>query len=275
MAPKHFSAAQLLMFESCGEAYRRRYEEGESIPPGFTQIRGTGVHKGREVNFKQKLTSGIDIPLEDVKDAVRDQVNSSFAGEVLLEEEYAGRPLSGIKGECIDVCTDLASVDYDVFQKPTQPTMVEEKLSVNIESIGDVIGYIDLKDSNHWIRDLKTKTKTPPKDFADNDEKMTVYHLLALMNKVKVAGLQLECLVKLKTSVKTAVFKTERDINDVQALLNRFKVSIDCINAGMFVPTSTGSWKCNPKWCGYWGTCPYVIGRTRYFVKKEADNGEE
>ena len=39
----------------CGEQFRRRYIEGERIPPGVAAGRGTGVHNANDVNLSQKV----------------------------------------------------------------------------------------------------------------------------------------------------------------------------------------------------------------------------
>ena len=56
----------------CGEQFRRRYIEGERVPPGVAAGRGTGVHKANEVNLNQKVITGTDLKLSDLKDAARD-----------------------------------------------------------------------------------------------------------------------------------------------------------------------------------------------------------
>ena len=51
----YISPSQLNTFENCGEAYKRRYLDKEIIPPVVAALRGTGVHRGAEMNFVQKI----------------------------------------------------------------------------------------------------------------------------------------------------------------------------------------------------------------------------
>lgn len=42
---KYLSVSQLDTFTRCGEQFRRRFMEGECIPPGIAARIGSGVHK--------------------------------------------------------------------------------------------------------------------------------------------------------------------------------------------------------------------------------------
>ena len=78
---KGYSYSQMAMYERCGIQYRKRYVENRIAPPGVSMIRGRGAHKGREANLTQKKDSGEDLPLSDVLDAARDEVNLGFQGD--------------------------------------------------------------------------------------------------------------------------------------------------------------------------------------------------
>ena len=48
-----------------------------------------------------------------------------------------------------------------------------------------------------------------------------------------------------------------RDAADVAALVNQINVGVRAVERGVFVPDTNGWW-CNPKWCEFHDTCPYV-----------------
>ena len=56
---------------------------------------------------------------------------------------------------------------------------------------------------------------------------------------------------------------TERTHDQYQALLNKLAVQVRAISAGYFPPTNRDNWWCDPKWCGYWWTCPYIPEREK------------
>ena len=78
--PEHVSASQLSMYCKCGEQYRRRYVEGEIVPPGVALVSGKSVHKAREIDLKHKMATGEDLAVEAVKESARDQVHGAFQG---------------------------------------------------------------------------------------------------------------------------------------------------------------------------------------------------
>ena len=67
-----FRQSSLSTWENCPEQFRRRYVEGEIIPPGLAAHIGTGVHRAAEVNHRAKLATGRDEPLGVLQDAARD-----------------------------------------------------------------------------------------------------------------------------------------------------------------------------------------------------------
>ncbi len=54
------------MFQRCGVQYEFRYIQGQIMPPGAAQIRGTGVHKGAEHNYRHKIEHKVDLPTDEV-----------------------------------------------------------------------------------------------------------------------------------------------------------------------------------------------------------------
>ena len=82
----HISPSMLGLFSRCQEAFRRRYIEGVKLPPGIAACIGTGMHKGAEANHRQKIESGVDMPLGDIQDAARDGYNAALANGVFIPD---------------------------------------------------------------------------------------------------------------------------------------------------------------------------------------------
>lgn len=55
---KHLSISQINMLGRCGEQYRRRYIEGEKIPPGIAALVGRGVDDSVTINLQNKIDTG-------------------------------------------------------------------------------------------------------------------------------------------------------------------------------------------------------------------------
>jgi hypothetical protein len=60
------------------------------------------------------------------------------------------------------------------------------------------------------------------------------------------------------------VYQTERSDEDYRQLLMRVDAVTAAIEAGVFLPTTPDNWRCSPKFCGYYDTCPY--GRRKRVV---------
>lgn len=259
MTKPHLSATQLDSYCKCGEAYRRRYMEGEKIPPNVAMLKGTGFHRGAEHNFRQKITSHEDLKASDIVDAAV----AAFDFEVEKGVELAGD--DKLRGKTVVVAEtkdDLAKV-VEVHardQAPDyQPVFVEEPFTLELPGSRDLKGVIDLADDLRRVTDLKSAGKSKSQSDADNSVQLTIYaaghHALTGNPPTEV---RLDTIVTTKTKTYRDVKASERGVEDFNALANR----IDAVNAGVdkgvFAPATPGAWWCGPKWCGYWNTCPFV-----------------
>ena len=84
---KHISPSSANMAWRCGEQYRRRYIQGEIIPPAIALGRGRGVHSANRRNLEQKINTFEDMPENDLCDIARDEYIESFKNGVFLTKE--------------------------------------------------------------------------------------------------------------------------------------------------------------------------------------------
>lgn len=253
----HISASQLSMYQRCGEAYRFRYVDGIIIPPNRAMIRGTSIHKARQKNLTQKMTSGVDLSVDEVMETARDTVVGEFEKSVMLED---GETVGIAKAATIDGATRMAACDLECHQKLIVPKMVEKAIRVNIPGLGrDILGYLDTADSSNIVRDLKSMSKTPAADAAAKSDQLTTYALLFKVETGNLpAAVQLDAVVDLKGGPKASVVRGTRTDDDLNMILRRYFVAIQGIEKGVFIPCPSDHWGCNPKWCGYFAQCPYA-----------------
>jgi len=108
------------------------------------------------------------------------------------------------------------------------------------------------------IGDYKTGAKTKPQAFWDSSVALTVYGLTFRAKHGRPpAFTAVEQMVATKVP-KRVRMETTRTREDFDALEHRIGAVLKGIEAGVFVPCPPGSWKCSPKWCGYWASCPYI-----------------
>ena len=258
----HISPSRVNTFLKCGEQYRRRYIEGDVIPPGVAMIRGTSVHVAAEKNYIPKIESKVDLPKADIIAIAADTFDKKIKAEgVHLNDDEKSIGKKKVLGEGKDVTVALAGLFADELAPTIQPKLVEHKVRISLpKSSHDLLGIIDLVDDEDYIRDLKTSKKKKSQFDVDSDFQFGFYPLIYKAKFGKFPkGIKIDTLLAQKTP-KLQTIETTRNKADYQALLARVNVTIDGIKTGVFAPAPTGSWWCAPKWCGYYKTCPYVNG---------------
>lgn len=276
MSKQHISPSQLGTYENCGEAYKRRYIEKDIIPPGCAAHRGRGIHRGAEMNFSQKIESKVDLKRDDIVDrAVAEFEASIKADGVLLSPDEEARGKGVVVGEEKDTVVSLAGLFSDEVAPVYQPTFVEEKIKIELpNSPRDLLGILDLTATiikepgrGEGIVDYKSGKKTKPQRDFDVSSQLSLYDLAYRAKRGKAPDfIQVEQLVDLKVP-KRVTNMTVRSVGDFHATIARVNAMIQGLEAGIFMPASAGAWNCSPKWCGYWGTCPYVNSERKVVVQ--------
>ena len=257
---EHLSISQLNMLSRCGEQYYQRYIKGRKVPPGISLIVGKTVDGSVTHNLTRKLEGKDLLPVEDVIDYTAEQFNQEWeSSEVALSEEEMAKGLKIVKGEALDKSVRLAGLHALEMAPAIQPTHLQRKVQVELPGYPyDLLGYIDVQEGTHSIRDTKTSGKTPVKDIADKDDQLTIYAMMVKVTDGEIPELLcLDYLIDLKTP-KAQVFSTTRTEEDFKPMLRRVEAASLALEKGVFVPARETDWWCNSKWCGYHSTCPYV-----------------
>lgn len=254
----HWSPSSLEMLAKCGEQWRRRYLEGEIIPPGIAAVQGTGVHAGAAANYRQKIDSHIDLPKADIVDAAVEGFKAGVAGGLILTPEEVAVGRDKVLGQATDQVVSLASLHADEVAPAYQPVAVEERIRISLPGPRDMLGVVDLITDGRLVVDHKTAGKAKTQDEADSSFQLTYYAAAHAARFGAVPSeLRLEVLVKTQKP-KRQVLSTQRDSGDFRALAARIDAANRAVSSGTFVPAPVGAWWCAPKWCGYWASCPFV-----------------
>lgn len=261
------------MFARCGEQFRRRYVEGERIPPGVAAVVGTGVHLAVGADLREKMTEGTLLPAEAVEAAARDGVIHGFEADLTLtEEEAAAGPKAAHQGAAIDRAVRLARLHHAEAAPTIQPVAVERPFALDltaplaargVDYPLDLAGTMDVEsdggDAPNVIRDTKTKDKTPPAGLAETSLQLAAYsYAKKTLDGVHASRLALDCLVDLKTPKYVAVESPAVTGSRESALLNRIAVIGRALESGIFAPADPDAWWCSKRFCGYWETCPFA-----------------
>lgn len=261
-AKPHISPSQVETFLNCGEAYRRRYIVGERLPPTTSMIRGGCVHLGAEHNFKQKVKSKVDLPIEEVVEVAAAAFDAKIKAEGIdLNVDELKRGKAIVLAEAKEMVVNLTRLMMKELAPTIKPKLIEEKIRIVLKnSRRDLLGFIDLITEDEWIHDYKTSAKKKNQNDVDKDFQFGFYEMIYRAKFGRPAkGLQVNVLIQTAAgNTSLQVLKTHRDDNDFRAILARVSTVADLIDKGAFAPAPSGSWKCSPKWCGFWSTCAYV-----------------
>ena len=251
----HLSYTQLNMLLRCGEQYRRRYLEGERIPPGSAGALGKSFHLAQESNYRQKINSKRDLPVEAVTTAFSDAFDVE-SKDVLWTPEEAEAGISNVKGDLKDEGVKLVEVYHTEVAPAIQPESCEEVIPVALDGFPyDLKCVVDLVDDKQIVHDSKTRGKSPTAEEANKSMQLTAYALAyRVSRKEQERGLQLDVVVRNKTP-KIVTLPTQRTNEQIGRFLETMARAAEAIQGGVFLPAPEGAWYCSPKFCGYYGTC--------------------
>lgn len=255
----HLSATQMELYSKCPEAYRRRYIEGEKIPPGVAMLKGTGIHRAAETNFRQKVESHRDLPTSEIVDAAVAAFEAELSGGVLLDPDEESVGATKIIGQAKDDVADLAEVHARQQAPDYQPVWVEEQVRVELPGPRDLLAVLDLADDQRRVVDFKTAKRAKTQADADDSVQLTVYAAAYQAVQGEPPSLvRLDTVVQTSKATTRQVVDSARGEPDLVALSRRINAITTAVDAGIFPPTTPGAWWCDPRWCGYHATCPFV-----------------
>lgn len=255
----YLSFSQINLYQRCGVQYYLKYIEKTPTPSNVALVKGKSFHSALEENFKQKIASGNDLPVDKILDVYRDSVVEGFNDNILLDpEETEGT--EAVMGATVDSGVAMLKIYMAELAPTIQPLSVEEEVLI---SHRDVTGnseelpvplrmFIDIVAIDGTVYDHKTSAKTPPSSTADDSQQLTIY---ALGYKEHYGLLPSRLVLNYaiapgkKSPAKCIAIETKRDENSINKLLNRVTRVVDGIQKGVFIPPEQGSFACS--------YCPY------------------
>jgi hypothetical protein len=256
---KNLSFTQISMFMKCGEQYRRRYVQGDRVPPGVSLIKGSAVDKSVDHNLNNKIETGQLLEPEDVATIAAETVETGFVAGVLLDDEEAKIGIRKVKGLTIDSAVLLSKLHHAKFAPVISPLRVQADWELELQGYPfGLVGKIDVIETDGTVRDTKTTAKSPSEDTAEISDQLTMYAFAMEESFERDPG-RLYCLdylVDLKVP-KTVSLKARRTQAQINAFLLKVEAVSSAIEKGVFIPTDSSNWWCSAKWCGYFKSCKY------------------
>jgi PD-(D/E)XK nuclease superfamily len=269
---EEWTNSALMKLERCGEAFRRRYIEGEVIPPSPRMLRGTVVHRIAADALRRKLFTKTLPALEEVRDYAADEFEAQWAGGVSFYDEQPEGGAIVEKARSKDFSIDLSTFYVGSIAPRIDPIAVERRIRVRPRDSDIVIsGGVDLIAreapakpdglATEVIRDTKTTERTPRANAAEVSQQLTMY---AMIRHAEIGSLPsrltLDHLVQTPAArtVRHVPLVTTRTHDDVAALVRRLNTAVHAVERGVFMPAPPDAWYCSPKWCEYYASCVYV-----------------
>lgn len=255
----HISHTQINMLLKCGIQYEFRYINGVVAPPSASLVRGKCGHTTLEKNFRQKIETKQDLPVEEMKDTFSDEWEKSKYGIVWKKKEIGNLSPSKAGGLFKDTGIALVSKFHENLSPLIRPVAVEAPFEVNFE--GDypkLIGYIDREDEGDEIGEVKFTGKSPSADDAQTDIQLTIYDLgYRVRHGHPPNKLKKQFAVSTKEPKTVSLEVGHRDDATINRLMWRIQSVMEALKKGVLTPAPAGSWWCSENWCGYWDNCKY------------------
>jgi hypothetical protein len=250
-----YSASSIATFLRCAKQWEYAYIYEYKRPPSLRMIIGTSAHAAAEVNYKQKIETREDLPLDDALDVFSDAFDSAV-GEAQADIED-GKETTG---EAKDSGIKTLSVYHEEVAPGIQPLWVEHEGLIHVNDVP--YSYtIDLVDDKGRVRDHKY-TKRRPQGAGDYRLNMIGY-ALGYRNETgeTETDVVLDYMVRTQTPYHWPVAsngpvpeKAEIAFAGVLAMVDQ------AVHEGTFLPTGLTNHACG--WCGYRDICSYYSNIT-------------
>lgn len=250
--PVVLSGSSLNTFLECASLWELLYVRGLRRPPSLKMALGIAGHAAAEVDLKQKITSGRDLPRDEVLDAFRD----SFVENSRDSDEFPARK------ETRHVYLDSGVAAMLVWHKDVAPTvdpvMVEEPVQYTINGV-NYSGTIDLVDRKKRVRDWKFVGRKPSPTDQKYVLNMTGYAVGYRYKTGEIeSGVVLDHIVRTQTPYHFPV-SSDTPVPDqsIQSFAAIVEESYGAIQRGSFPPTGIRSGRCS--YCPFRGKeCVYT-----------------
>lgn len=248
---QYLSYSSISMYQLCPESWRRRYILHEQTPASLPLVFGSAVHSTIEAYLKrggdlselwqEHYAGQLQFEALDVDFGTETPESVAADGERILTARNVARFLAAIRG------------NYD----PDGGSTMERRVELRVPGVPvPVIGYVDIITRDGVPGDFKTAAKMWARDRAENEMQPLVYLAALEQEGYHDHGWRFRHYVIAKgTPPQVRTFETRRTPEEVeQKLYPATRQVWTGICAGKF-PKAIGSWKCCPKWCGYWRAC--------------------
>lgn len=255
----HLSYSSIVRFIMCPRSWEYHYIHRIARPVSSALFVGSCTHGALEHNYKQKVLTHEDLPVDEVLQWFSDRWDTL--------DPSVGRPASSTGAESLgidwknkdpglekDMGVAMVGKYQKTIAKTVQPVVAELGWSRKVDDM-KIIGRVDLIDDNAIVTDFKTASRRPRRGSWHTDLQPTFY---ALGMKSAIV-FEYHYMLKLK-SPAVEKYRTQRTKSDIEWIVKvLIPPIVKSIRRGIFFP-NTQTWKCfsldtevltNNGWKGY------------------------
>jgi hypothetical protein len=273
---RHLSPSSYTLWVSCPEAWRRRYIKGEKQPPSGSMFLGSRVDDALSAYHRRILERGDRLAVDQVLDLYHEQ----WAAELEIERDKQGINWEEELGEHAAFELGQKAIELamlELIPHLGDPVDVQRRLEFTIAPNLEwtVLCYLDLETLKEvpdgqpapTVVDFKVKNSPITKDKADSDPQAGLYLAGRWLENYPAGELcfaQIAKPGKRRKNMAASLVPTTRTTGQLRGVLARLALAASQIAAcferygpdqpwGFADPTS---WKCGPRYCHAWTTCP-------------------
>lgn len=254
----------------CGVRYVKRRIERVKRSNTFLAI-GKGIHEVSAIDGTRKQEGKILKPPEARDLAVATYDEETTANEVLESKAALDEGRDKVAAGGAYFATAVAP-------SLTQPVLIELPVLSRFEYQGKLVelnGVIDRVEgaTKPAIHDVKTGKRKKKAEFAHASGQLTAYdQLYAAQFGTPPDQLIIEDLsYTKKKGWQHQRLVTDRTDEDRSSWWQRMFLAMEGIAKGIFLPAQEGHWRCQPKYCEFFETCPYVSSARRHRAIEEEE----
>lgn len=255
------SYSAIMSYLRCPISYRNRYLLNQWEPRSGKMMRGTAFDKAAiGTNFRQKITTQEDLPVQDVMDAYATAWEAELQRTDEPEVAFEDSP---------DLLKDEGYRAIQVYQAyvapKVQPVAVQRKLQMHFPDTNwTFTGILDVETDGEVVADLKVKGKNFSANELAGDQQSSAYLALRRANNEPARRFEFHVTRPLVTKTDTTISQIERS----NAELDTFELRVAMIAKEIYWRAENdhwqaalpGSWWCSNSYCGFYATCKFGGG---------------
>lgn len=267
---ERLSSSSIEGFWKCAEQWRRERIAKEPRFSTAELIFGSTFHRAAEHNFRQKIDSHEDRPVEEMREVTGDSFNS-VVEETKGKEEirwHDDKP-EKIQAGVITAMVGTESVPgyHQVLAPTVQPVAVERWIEQPTVLGIPLVAKLDVETDAGAIRDLKTGKKS--RTQADLDDNIQATANLWLREQEADPASEFGWHVSIRTiKPQQQELVTTRTATELQAFERLLVVTANTIQdymtrygpEGPWPGTSPMAWWCSSVQCSFYGSCAWRGG---------------